>query len=968
MTLEHNGTELDRIDSSANAPTVNITSPQTGDVWDGGDQTITFPSNDPDGGLLTHIIQYSPDGGQTWLPLDIDVPDDELTIDPSVIEGGPNTHVRVLTTDGVNTSMDEVGPIDVQQQPALQASMAEVDFRKAVLFQGSTAMLELSNPGTGPLHITSVTSNNPEFMAVSPLVPFEVWPGEVRSLELRFVPTSIGEQTATLSIDSDDAEKAILNVGLSGEGVESGVPDAEVSSNAIDFGAVNVGTPAERQVTLTNHGPAPLEVSAITSSNGQFTVLSPATPLDVPVDEQVIVVQFLPGSVGAKGGTLTIASDDPDNPAIVITLAGIGLGGGAGPVPAINMGGVVNAASGGAVLVPGGLGSIFGVNLAGATVAATSIPLPTVLGGVQVTVNGIPAPILFISVFQINFQIPFGVSLDGPLVIIVIRDGVPSAAENAPVALYAPGFFLNFATGEPFVQRFPDFSLISAANPARAGDILILYFNGVGGLTNPPATGSAAVAAPLSIAQLLPTVTLGGVPQFVSFTGLAPGFVALGQGNIVLSDRLPAALDQKGNGVTTLPLVMDFGGSASPPVNLPVDLTVPPAAGADLGVRADAVFPAMAVSKDRISVQYQVMNPDGFVGNVERSLYLSTDGNISPDTDTLVNTRPVTLNGEDQVFDSRFNPLPQDLPLGNYFVGIVLSHPGDPNLANNTSNAVPFDLVAQRPPFDLAAQIDNVDPATVGAGDPVSITYTLTGQNELSGTFDRSFYLSTDATITADNALINTRPVNLLAGVGEVTSANNFIPRFTDTGGYFIGIIVESDGDTNPANNTSAALPVTVTANRTPFDIAVAATSVNPTPVAAGSAIRLEYQVTNTSGTNGSYTRDIYISTDANITIDDTFVNRRSFTLNGNDASLTSSNNPVPAGLAPGNYFVGIIVETVGDTSPGDNNSNGLPLAVTAAAALVDAAAGAATAMADVERGKSRKDKSEPAIASEQAN
>ena len=159
-----------------------------------------------------------------------------------------------------------------------------------------------------------------------------------------------------------------------------------------------------------------------------------------------------------------------------------------------------------------------------------------------------------------------------------------------------------------------------------------------------------------------------------------------------------------------------------------------------------------------------------------------------------------------------------------------------------------------------------------------------------------------------------------------------------------------------------------MTANRTPFDIAVAVTSVNPTTVAAGAAIQIEYEVTNTSGTSGSYTRDFYISTEANITADDTFVNRRSFTLNGADGSLTSSNNPVPAGPAPGNYFVGIIVETGADTSPGDNNSNGLALTITAAAALADAAAGAATAMADVERGKSRKDESEPAIASEQAN
>jgi len=141
--------------------------------------------------------------------------------------------------------------------------------------------------------------------------------------------------------------------------------------------------------------------------------------------------------------------------------------------PAINAGGVVNAASGGPTVVPGGVASIFGVNLAGGTQLASSTPLPTSLGGVQVTVNGIPAPIFFVSAFQINFQIPFDGLTNGSLTIVVIRDGVASSGEEVAVAEFAPGLFVVPQTSPnqalPIIQRFPDFSTISPANPAKAG-------------------------------------------------------------------------------------------------------------------------------------------------------------------------------------------------------------------------------------------------------------------------------------------------------------------------------------------------------------------------------------------------------------------------------------------------------------------------------------------------------------------
>ena len=69
--------------------------------------------------------------------------------------------------------------------------------------------------------------------------------------------------------------------------------------------------------------------------------------------------------------------------------------------------GVVNAASYAPVLTPGGLATIFGYGLASASTSATSLPLTNVLGGTQVTVGGMLAPLLYVSSSQINFQVPW---------------------------------------------------------------------------------------------------------------------------------------------------------------------------------------------------------------------------------------------------------------------------------------------------------------------------------------------------------------------------------------------------------------------------------------------------------------------------------------------------------------------------------------------------------------------------------
>ena len=65
-----------------------------------------------------------------------------------------------------------------------------------------------------------------------------------------------------------------------------------------------------------------------------------------------------------------------------------------GGAPVIAAGGVVNAASFAPVVAKGGLATVFGSNLASTTAPAPSLPLPTTLGGTQVMVGGIAAPLV----------------------------------------------------------------------------------------------------------------------------------------------------------------------------------------------------------------------------------------------------------------------------------------------------------------------------------------------------------------------------------------------------------------------------------------------------------------------------------------------------------------------------------------------------------------------------------------------
>ena len=131
--------------------------------------------------------------------------------------------------------------------------------------------------------------------------------------------------------------------------------------------------------------------------------------------------------------------------------------------------GVLNAASFAPPTAPisgGALLSLFGEGLSNSTNQARVTPLPTQLDGVSVTVNGIPAPLFFISPGQINIQTPFAVQGEQATV-QVSNNGQTSNAVTVPVANSSPGIFSAQQTGfGPGIITDANFRLITEQNPA----------------------------------------------------------------------------------------------------------------------------------------------------------------------------------------------------------------------------------------------------------------------------------------------------------------------------------------------------------------------------------------------------------------------------------------------------------------------------------------------------------------------
>jgi uncharacterized protein (TIGR03437 family) len=198
----------------------------------------------------------------------------------------------------------------------------------------------------------------------------------------------------------------------------------------------------------------------------------------------------------------------------------------------------------------------------------------------MVTVNGVYAPLFYVSAGQITFQVPYETAT-GTASVVVTNDGLVSTAFSVAIAAAAPGVFTTGGTAA--LAQNADGSVNSATHPAPTGSIVSFFATGVGGVNPSVADGESAPANFLSIPAAASSATIGGIAATISSIGLeASGGLSVLFGNVGVAQANIQIPNGLANG--TYVVVLTVNGVASNAATVVVGPAAPIVAnGSNLG-------------------------------------------------------------------------------------------------------------------------------------------------------------------------------------------------------------------------------------------------------------------------------------------------------------------------------------------------------------------------------------------------
>ncbi len=222
-----------------------------------------------------------------------------------------------------------------------------------------------------------------------------------------------------------------------------------------------------------------------------------------------------------------------------------------GPQAQLVVGGASNAASGRQSYAPGMLLSVYGTALGNFVQSAGTIPLPQYLAGFEALVNGVTAPLYYVSPNQVNIQIPYETQPGANT--LTVGNPYVNVNYNLKIVPAAPGIFMTDGfTAAPF-------------SSAAAGQITTVFITGEGqvspALTDGVSPSSGTPPSQLPRPKLPVTLMVAGQPATIQFIGIPVGLVGVTQINYQVPANTPTGVQQ---------VVVTVGGVASQAAKLTV--------------------------------------------------------------------------------------------------------------------------------------------------------------------------------------------------------------------------------------------------------------------------------------------------------------------------------------------------------------------------------------------------------------
>ncbi|MFH1213550.1 MAG: choice-of-anchor D domain-containing protein [Candidatus Neomarinimicrobiota bacterium] len=216
--------------------------------------------------------------------------------------------------------------------PASPYNFGEVDLFADV---SKSVQVKITNTGTKKLWISSITSSDPvvfshDFSSLTDSIAINAY----ITFHITFTPKDTINYSEHFTI-VNNSPTSDYEYEVSGKGIGTYAPHIVLLADTLAFGTVQTGFSSTKILRIANTGTIDLNISSISSSNGDFrTNLSASNNVVTPGDTNEVNVTFQPASAVTYDETLSIYSSDTPNSPSTVRVLGIGS---ATPVPDIQV-------------------------------------------------------------------------------------------------------------------------------------------------------------------------------------------------------------------------------------------------------------------------------------------------------------------------------------------------------------------------------------------------------------------------------------------------------------------------------------------------------------------------------------------------------------------------------------------------------------------------------------------------------
>lgn len=199
----------------------------------------------------------------------------------------------------------------------LSVSTSRLKFGWVAVGTSETQLVVLTNTGSGPVNLSSIAINGPEFKISGVAIPQSLAAGASTSVNVLFTPTATGWVEGQVTFNSN-ASNSSLALSVRGTGVKKEPVTASPAS--LSFGQVPVGTTSKLNVNLTNNCLCTQTVSGLQIVGSAFGVIDSSPTVTLSRGQTIsVTVSFTPPAAGITAGSLMV-----DGPYVNIPLTGTG--------------------------------------------------------------------------------------------------------------------------------------------------------------------------------------------------------------------------------------------------------------------------------------------------------------------------------------------------------------------------------------------------------------------------------------------------------------------------------------------------------------------------------------------------------------------------------------------------------------------------------------------------------------------